>query len=181
MASACRLMCARGRARAAQEFSSIKVLAAMMQERFDAGQVFFKSFGKHRKEEQGEEEQDDDDNDGQADGSGRQLMAPASAKSDVAVVETDTPGSTGGPSLAASRAAVAATSLPLLVACAQFDPPRFQAEFLGLMQDRLARHGAMPRALIVPGHNHYSMPMHLGTADRRLADEICAFVRDTTG
>ena len=77
--------------------------------------------------------------------------------------------------------AVAATSLPLLVACAQFDPPRFQAEFLGLMQDRLARHGTMPRALILSGHNHYSMPMHLGTADRRLADEICAFVRDTTG
>ena len=77
--------------------------------------------------------------------------------------------------------AVAATSLPLLVACAQFDPLRFQAEFLGLMQDRLARYGTMPRALILPGHNHYSMPMHLGTADRRLADEICAFVRDTTG
>lgn len=74
--------------------------------------------------------------------------------------------------------AVAATRLPLLVACAQYDPPRFQAEFLGLMQDRLARHGAMPRAVIMTGHNHYSMPMHLGTADRRLADEICAFVRD---
>lgn len=75
---------------------------------------------------------------------------------------------------------VAATDLPLLVACAQFDPPRFQAEFLGLMQDRIARHGAMPRATILTGHNHYSMPMHLGTADRRLADEICAFVRETT-
>lgn len=74
--------------------------------------------------------------------------------------------------------AVAATTLPLLVACAQYDPPRFQAEFLGLMQDRLARHGAMPRSVIMTGHNHYTMPMHLGTADRRLADEICAFVRD---
>jgi acetyl esterase/lipase len=74
--------------------------------------------------------------------------------------------------------AVAATSLPLFVACAQFDPPRFQTEFLGLMQDRLARHGAMPRATIMTGHNHYTMPMHLGTADRRLADDICAFVRD---
>lgn len=76
--------------------------------------------------------------------------------------------------------AVAATTLPLFLACAEFDPPRFQAEFLGLMQDRLARHGAMPRALILSGHNHYTMPMHLGTADRRLADEICAFVRDIT-
>lgn len=74
--------------------------------------------------------------------------------------------------------AVAATNLPLFVACAEFDPPRFQAEFLGLMQDRLARHGATPRATMMTGHNHYTMPMHLGTADKRLADEICAFVRD---
>lgn len=76
--------------------------------------------------------------------------------------------------------AVVATALPLLLVCAEFDPPRFQAEFLCLMQDRLARHGAMPRAFIHSGHNHYSMAMHLGTADRRLADEICAFVRDVT-
>ncbi|WP_234151646.1 alpha/beta hydrolase [Sphingobium sufflavum] len=78
------------------------------------------------------------------------------------------------------RDAVAATGLPLLIACAEHDPPRFQAEFLGLLQDRLTRHGALPRALILPGHNHYSLPMHLGTADRRLADEICAFVREHT-
>lgn len=76
--------------------------------------------------------------------------------------------------------AVAGTGLPLLLACAEFDPPRFQAEFLGLMQDRLDRHGIMPRGYIHSGHNHYSMAMHLGTADRRLADEICAFVRETT-
>ena len=76
--------------------------------------------------------------------------------------------------------AVAATALPLFLACAEFDPPRFQAEFLGLMQDRLPRHGVMPRAFIHSGHNHYSMAMHLGTADRRLADEICAFVRENT-
>ncbi|MES2173120.1 MAG: alpha/beta hydrolase [Pseudomonadota bacterium] len=76
--------------------------------------------------------------------------------------------------------AVAATPLPLMLACAEFDPPRFQAEFLGLMQDRLARHGAMPRGYIHSGHNHYSMAMHLGAADRRLSQEICAFVRETT-
>lgn len=75
---------------------------------------------------------------------------------------------------------VAAIELPLFIACAEHDPARFQAEFLGLMQDRLARHGTTPRAMILSGHNHYSMPMHLGTADRRLADAICAFVRETT-
>lgn len=74
--------------------------------------------------------------------------------------------------------AVAATTLPLMVACAQYDPPRFQVEFLGLMQDRLSRHGACPRAVILSGHNHYTMAMHLGTADRRLEDEIAAFLGD---
>ena len=74
--------------------------------------------------------------------------------------------------------AVAATPLPLLVACAQYDPARFQAEFLGLMADRLARHGTMPRSLILPGHNHYTLAMHLGTADRRLEAEILAFLGD---
>ncbi len=76
--------------------------------------------------------------------------------------------------------AVASTDLPLLLACAEFDPPRFQAEFVSLMQDRLGRHGTMPHGTILSGHNHYSMALHLGTADRRLADEICAFVRDHT-
>ncbi|MDE2597110.1 MAG: alpha/beta hydrolase [Sphingomonadales bacterium] len=75
------------------------------------------------------------------------------------------------------REAVAATSLPLLLACAQFDPPRFQAEFLGLMQERLERHGTAPRAHVASGHNHYTMAMHLGTSDQRLAHEIADFVR----
>lgn len=77
--------------------------------------------------------------------------------------------------------AIASTTLPLLVACAEFDPPRFQAEFLGLLQDRLARHDAMPRSYIASGHNHYSMALHLGTKDTRLADEISEFVSKVTG
>lgn len=74
------------------------------------------------------------------------------------------------------RQAVAQTPLPLMLACAQYDPPRFQEEFLGLMAERLSLHGAMPRAHVASGHNHYTLPMHLGTADRRLADEIADFV-----
>jgi len=74
--------------------------------------------------------------------------------------------------------AVADTALPLLVACAQYDPARFQAEFLGLMQARIARHGTMPRAILLPGHNHYTMAMHLGTSDQRLEHEIAAFLED---
>ena len=79
------------------------------------------------------------------------------------------------------RDAVVGTDLPLFVACAEFDPPRFQAETLRLLQARLELHGRMPRAAIVSGHNHYSLPMHLGGADTRLADEILAFARDACG
>ena len=74
------------------------------------------------------------------------------------------------------REAVTATPLPLLLAAAEFDPPRFQAEFLGLMTDRLARHGAMPQAYIAAGHNHYTLAMHIGTPDHRLSDRIAGFI-----
>lgn len=76
--------------------------------------------------------------------------------------------------------AVAATPIPLMAVCTEFDPSRFQAEWSGLMQDRLARHDSLPRGGVLSGHNHYSITMHLGSGDRRLADAICAFVRDTT-
>jgi hypothetical protein len=76
------------------------------------------------------------------------------------------------------RQAVVDTALPLLVACSQYDPARFQAEFLGLMQARLAAHGTMPRAILMPGHNHYTLAMHLGTSDKRLEEEIAAFLED---
>lgn len=74
--------------------------------------------------------------------------------------------------------AVMATSLPLMVACAEFDPPRFQAEWASLLQARLGRHGHLPRAHYASGHNHYSMAMHLGTSDRRLSDELLSFFAD---
>lgn len=72
--------------------------------------------------------------------------------------------------------AVVATRVPLLVACAEFDPPRFQAEFLGLLARRLERHGTLPRSYIASGHNHFSLAYHLGTSDMRLANEIIGFM-----
>lgn len=69
------------------------------------------------------------------------------------------------------------TCTPLLLCCAEFDPPRFQTEFLTLMQRRLDHHGRTPRAWIANGHNHYSLAYHLGTQDHRLADEILDFAR----
>ncbi|MBC2663523.1 alpha/beta hydrolase [Novosphingobium flavum] len=79
------------------------------------------------------------------------------------------------------RVAVETAKLPLMLASAEFDPPRFQAEFLGLMQARLAARGKMPRAHVASGHNHYTLAMHLGTSDRRLGDEIAGFVAQCCG
>lgn len=75
--------------------------------------------------------------------------------------------------------AVASTSLPLFVACAELDPQRFQTEWAGLIMDRLGRQGTLPHCYYASGHNHYSLAMHIGTSDHRLGDEIAAFVTDS--
>lgn len=77
-----------------------------------------------------------------------------------------------------AAAAMTETPLPLLLACSQYDPARFQAETLGLLAARFARYGRLPRFFYGSGHNHFSLACHLGTADTRLADEILAFIGD---
>jgi acetyl esterase/lipase len=76
------------------------------------------------------------------------------------------------------RDAVVETTLPLLFATAEHDPTRFQAEAVGLLSARLARHGRLPRFFYGSGHNHFSLAYHLGTVDTRLADEMIAFIGD---
>ncbi|MEO6092552.1 MAG: alpha/beta hydrolase [Novosphingobium sp.] len=76
--------------------------------------------------------------------------------------------------------ALVASAVPLFVACAEFDPPRFQSEWLGLLQQRFARHGVLSRNFFGSGHNHFSLAYHLGSADRRLEDELIEFVQDVT-
>lgn len=75
-----------------------------------------------------------------------------------------------------SREAMVETPLPLLVACSEFDPTRFQAESTGLAAARLARHGALPRCFYASGHNHFSLAYHLGGSDTRLSDEVLGFI-----
>lgn len=77
------------------------------------------------------------------------------------------------------REAIVATDVPLFIACAQWDPPRFQHETLALLSARLERHGRMDRAFIASGHNHFSLAYHLGGSDTRLSDEVLGFVRET--
>ena len=75
-------------------------------------------------------------------------------------------------------AAMTQTALPMLIACAEHDPPRFQIEFAGLIERRLVQHGQFGCSYIASGHNHYSLAYHVGTSDRRVADEIIAFIAD---
>jgi len=74
--------------------------------------------------------------------------------------------------------AVARSTLPLLLACAEFDPPRFQTEWCRMLETLHGRRGRLPRAHFASGHNHYTLAMHLGTADTRLSDEIVQFVHE---
>lgn len=74
--------------------------------------------------------------------------------------------------------AISQTHIPLMLTCAEFDPPRFQTEFSALLQKIITTQGQMPRSVIVSGHNHYSLSIHLGTKDTRLADEIFTFIQE---
>jgi arylformamidase len=80
----------------------------------------------------------------------------------------------------ASLEAIAKTSVPLLLASAEFDPPRFQAETRALVQAVSEARGSLPRAHFASGHNHYTLAMHLGSSDTRLSDEILSFIREET-
>jgi acetyl esterase/lipase len=76
--------------------------------------------------------------------------------------------------------AIAESSVPLMLASAEFDPRRFQAETLALQEAVLKARGTLPRTHFASGHNHYTLAMHIGSSDTRLSDEILSFVRDTT-
>jgi acetyl esterase/lipase len=87
---------------------------------------------------------------------------------------------TGHPSLypqSWTMEALAQVKLPIMACCAQYDPVRFQTEWVRLLQDRLDAQGSLPSGSVVSDHNHYSITMHIGTNDRRLENEIIAFVR----
>lgn len=79
--------------------------------------------------------------------------------------------------LAPSR--IAASGVPLFLACAEFDPVRFQDDTLALAHAVRARRGDWPPMAVMGGHNHFSLACHLGGTDPRLADLLHAFVRTT--
>ena len=66
--------------------------------------------------------------------------------------------------------------LPLLVALAEYDPPRFEAQALELCAAMRQARGQPPRLMRLPGHNHISIVLHIGTAENALGAEIVEFM-----
>jgi acetyl esterase/lipase len=84
------------------------------------------------------------------------------------------------PSLYAARSSLQgllATKLPLMIASAELDPPRFVQQF-ELLKDSACKgaHGC-PRAIMLPQHSHMSEVYSINTPDTRLTDAIVEFVK----
>lgn len=69
-----------------------------------------------------------------------------------------------------------ATKLPLMIANAELDPPRFVQQFELLKQAACKGAHGCPHAVMLPQHSHMSEVYSINTPDTRLTDEIVKFV-----
>jgi len=76
-----------------------------------------------------------------------------------------------------SLAGLQATALPLMIASAELDPPRFVEQFELLKQAICKRATGCARAVMLPQHNHMSEVYSINTDDDRLTREIAEFVQ----
>jgi acetyl esterase/lipase len=70
-----------------------------------------------------------------------------------------------------------ATKIPLMIAAAELDPPRFVEQFELLKQAACKRPSGCAHATMLPQHSHMSEIYAINTEDRRLTDEILDFVK----
>ena len=70
-----------------------------------------------------------------------------------------------------------ATNIPLMIASAELDPPRFIEQFELLKQAACKGPHGCPRAVMLPQHSHMSEVYSINTADTRLTDQILEFVK----
>jgi len=70
-----------------------------------------------------------------------------------------------------------ATKIPLMIAAAELDPPRFAEQFELLKQAACKRPSGCAHATMLPQHSHMSEVYSINTADARLSDEIREFVK----
>lgn len=71
---------------------------------------------------------------------------------------------------------LAATTLPCLYTVSEFDPPDFQRQAAWLVEAHTARQGRWPRVIQLPGHNHLSSVLQIGSALDTLGPELLRFI-----
>ncbi|MGY4307999.1 acetyl esterase/lipase [Bradyrhizobium sp. USDA 4369] len=70
-----------------------------------------------------------------------------------------------------------ASALPLMIASAELDPPRFVEQFDLLKQAACKRPSGCARSVMLPQHSHMSEVYSINTEDDRLTREIAEFVQ----
>jgi len=70
-----------------------------------------------------------------------------------------------------------ATKIPLMIAAAELDPPRFVEQFNLLKQATCNRPTGCARTTMLPQHSHMSEIYSINAGETRLTDEILEFVR----
>jgi acetyl esterase/lipase len=70
-----------------------------------------------------------------------------------------------------------ATKLPLMIAAAELEPPRFNQQFELLKEVVCKGAQGCPRAIMLPQHSHMSEVYSINTSDDRLGDAILEFVK----
>ena len=69
------------------------------------------------------------------------------------------------------------TKIPLMIAAAELDPPRFVEQFNLLKQATCKGPNGCARATMVPQHSHMSEVYSINAVGTRLTDEILDFVK----
>jgi triacylglycerol lipase len=76
-----------------------------------------------------------------------------------------------------SLAGLQAAAIPLMIASAELDPPRFVEQFELLKQTACKRPAGCARAVMLPQHSHMSEVYSINTDDDRLTREILEFMQ----
>jgi len=71
---------------------------------------------------------------------------------------------------------VSKVDMDIMLTTAEFDSYEMVANSLALANELASKHDYLARVRQLPGHNHYSPNISIGTSDRLLSDEILDFV-----
>ena len=72
---------------------------------------------------------------------------------------------------------LAETSIPCFYTVSEFDPPEFQRQAAWLVETHAIRQGHWPHLMQLPGHNHLSGVLQIGSSVDTLGPELLRFMR----